>query len=164
MEPISEEEQQTIVSTDAAAIMMAAGNDVECELDTSRSSRDKELAIQKLLKIVDDNEIIIDDHLRRAILGKSDRRYTSHDADESMRRSLSLSSSFTSDRRRRQSSSSSSSSQGGGSFINRSRRQLGSIILHRRNNKHHSASSSSIESTEMPSETDSSVSAGTSTR
>ncbi len=104
MDPISEDEKPT----DASAAT-TGGN-----LDESR----KEVALHQLLKIVDENKIIIDDHLRRVISGQ-DEKYTSTDAVESIRRSSSACISI-SERRR--------SSNSKGSLINRSRRQLGLIF------------------------------------
>ena len=105
MDSISEDEKPTGSCSIATSAVTA---------DHIEGSR-RELALQELLKIVDDNKIIIDDHLRRAILGK-DGLYTPTDADESIRRSSS-SASLT---RRRFS--------GRDDFISRSRRQLGSLM------------------------------------
>lgn len=114
MDPISEEDKPS------ASSVVASSAAITGDLDESQKS--KELAIQKLLKIADDNKIIIDNHLRRAILGQ-DETYTSTDAVESIRRS-----STSSINKRRSSSSSSSSSVLRGSLINRSRRHLGSLF------------------------------------
>jgi hypothetical protein len=115
MDPISEDEKPTASTVTFAAIK---GDDLD------ESQRSKELAIQKLLNIADDNKIIIDDHLRRAILGKEEDTYTSSDAVESIRRSSS--SSIT--KRRSSSSSDISSLRRRSSLITRSRRHLGSLF------------------------------------
>jgi hypothetical protein len=115
MDPISEEDKPS------ASSVVASSAAITGDLDESQKS--KELAIQKLLKIADDNKIIIDNHLRRAILGQ-DETYTSTDAVESIRRS----STSSINKRRSSSCSSSSSSALRGSLINRSRRHLGSLF------------------------------------
>jgi hypothetical protein len=114
MEPISEEGKP---ADDSYSVASATITDT----DDSR----KELALQRLLKIVDDNKIIIDDRLRRVIAGQ-DETYTSTDAVESIRRSSSSGSSSstateTEGRRRRPSTNK-------GSLIHRSQRQLGSLF------------------------------------
>lgn len=125
--------------TEATAAAAANG-----QLEDSRR-RSKELAIQKLLKILDENAVVIDDHLRRSALGQNERSYTSNDADESLRRSSSLSA----ERRH------SSSSLLRGNLINRSRRKLSSVFLR----KHSSVDVvESAPEKELSSETDSSVS------
>ena len=110
MEPISEEGKPADDSYSVASATIT---------DDSR----KELALQRLLKIVDDNKIIIDDRLRRVIAGQ-DETYTSTDAVESIRRSSSSGSSSSTEtkgRRRRPSTDK-------GSLIHRSRKQLGSLL------------------------------------
>ncbi|KAL7494297.1 hypothetical protein ACHAWT_003367 [Skeletonema menzelii] len=109
MDPISEDEQPP---SDASA-----ATTTDC-VDESRR-----LALHELLKIVDDNKIIIDDRLRRVITGQEET-YTSTDAVKSIRRS-STSSTFgsASDEGRLQRPS--TSKRG---LINRSRRQLGSLF------------------------------------
>ena len=131
MEPISEEGKP---SDDSSSDVASAA--------ITEDSR-KELALQRLLKIVDDNKIIIDDRLRRVIAGQ-DETYTSTDAVESIRRSSSSGSSISSDGRRRRHSTNK------GSLIHRSRRQLGSLFR--------KSSSRSDGEKESTGDTDSSIS------
>ena len=105
MGSISEDEKPTGSCSIATSAAIAGHIDVS----------QRELALQELLKIADDNNIIIDDHLRRVILGE-DGSYTPTDADESIRRS----SSSASLRRRRYSKRD--------NFVSRSKRQLGSLM------------------------------------
>jgi hypothetical protein len=130
MDPIPEDEKPP-----AASAVVSTVDDLDDSL------RNKDLAIQKLLKIAEDNKIIIDNHLRSAILGQ-DETYTSTDAAESIRRSSS--SNISSQRR----SSCSGSSLKRGGLISRSRRHLGSLFR---------MSSNSLESS-SDKDTDSSVS------
>lgn len=129
MDPISEDEKPTNASS-------TASRDGNLD-DESR----KAVALHQLLQIVDENKIIIDDHLRRVITGQGEK-YTSSDAVESIRRSSSASIS-NSERRR--------SSTSKGSLINRSRRQLGSIFRK-------SSSRSDSDDTKESGDTDSSIS------
>ncbi len=131
MDPISEDEKPT----NASATASEDGN-----LDESR----KAVALHQLLQIVDENKIVIDDHLRRVITGEGDK-YTSSDAVESIRRSSSAS--ISSSERRRPST-------GKGSLINRSRRHLGSMFRK-------SSSRSDSGDTKESGDTDSSISSGT---
>eukprot|EP00985_Skeletonema_marinoi_P020150 scaffold11818_cov135-Skeletonema_marinoi.AAC.3 len=137
MEPISEEGKQP---TDDSSSDVASAAITE-------DSR-KELALQRLLKIVDDNKIIIDDRLRRVIAGQ-DETYTSTDAVESIRRSSSSGSSIPSEGRRRRPSTNK------GSLIHRSRRQLGSLFR--------KSSSRSDGEKESTGDTDSSISSSPTT-
>jgi hypothetical protein len=136
MEPISEEGKPTDDSS----------SDVASAAITEDSR--KELALQRLLKIVDDNKIIIDDRLRRVIAGQ-DETYTSTDAVESIRRSSSSGSSISSEGRRRRPSTNR------GSLIHRSRRQLGSLFR--------KSSSRSDGEKESTGDTDSSISSSPTT-
>jgi len=137
MEPISEEGKPTDDSS----------SDVASAAITEDSR--KELALQRLLKIVDDNKIIIDDRLRRVIAGQ-DEIYTSTDAVESIRRSSSSGSSISSEGRLRRRPSTNR-----GSLIHRSRRQLGSLFR--------KSSSRSDGEKESTGDTDSSISSSPTT-
>ena len=138
MEPISEEGKPTDDSS----------SDVASAAITEDSR--KELALQRLLKIVDDNKIIIDDRLRRVIAGQ-DETYTSTDAVESIRRSSSSGSSISSEGRLRPRRPSTNR----GSLIHRSRRQLGSLFR--------KSSSRSDGEKESTGDTDSSISSSPTT-
>eukprot|EP00984_Skeletonema_dohrnii_P003922 scaffold1350_cov137-Skeletonema_dohrnii-CCMP3373.AAC.2 len=138
MEPISEEGKP---SDDSSSEVASAA--------ITEDSR-KELALQRLLKIVDDNKIIIDDRLRRVIAGQ-DETYTSTDAVESIRRSSSSGSSISSEGRRRRRRPSTNK----GSLIHRSRRQLGSLFR--------KSSSRSDGEKESTGDTDSSISSSPTT-
>lgn len=106
MDPISEDEKPP---SDIAS----AATTSDC-VDESRRH-----ALHELLKIVDDNKIIIDDHLRRVIAGQEET-YTSTDAVKSIRRSSTSSISGSARRQRPPTSK--------GGLLNRSRRQLGSLF------------------------------------
>jgi hypothetical protein len=122
MDPISEDEKEDVENPPSDIVSAATTSDC---MDESRR-----LALHELLKIVDDNKIIIDDHLRRVISGQEET-YTATDAVTSIRRASSSISDISSDggrRGRRRRPPSTSSSSKGGNLLNRSRRQLGSLF------------------------------------